>query len=122
MSKKVYAYALMITVGMATAMDALATPLGRLFLSPEQRQLLDQQRQSNPVFQPGTQNLPPPLLINGQVHSRNGHRQTWINGVLIDHDPMLARLPVGDRISPATGGRDTLLHGGHLKRYEETRR
>jgi hypothetical protein len=54
--------------------------LGRLFFTPERRQILDRQRQLNIQEK---QEIPedPTLTINGVVTRSSGKRTVWINGV-----------------------------------------
>ena len=53
--------------------------LGRLFFTPEHRQLLDQQRQTN--FRAQEENPQAPMLtINGVVLRSSGKRTIWVNG------------------------------------------
>ena len=54
--------------------------LGRLFFTPERRQMLDRQRQLNIQEK---QEIPedPTLTINGVVARSSGKRTAWINGV-----------------------------------------
>lgn len=52
--------------------------LGRLFLTPEKRDLLDRQRALNSLENQTLEE--PQILINGQVRRSSGKRTTWING------------------------------------------
>lgn len=54
-------------------------PLGRLFLTPEKRELLDRQRAVN-ALESQAASEEPQILINGQVRRSTGKRTTWING------------------------------------------
>lgn len=87
-------------------------PLGRLFLTPAQRQQLEHQRLSNPFFQPAEQQLAPPLRIDGQLMPSQGQRQIWINGQAASPSTPLA---VGEQLSPSTGARAGLLKDGKLQ-------
>jgi hypothetical protein len=64
--------------GPAAAQES--SDLGRLFFTPERRQLLDRQRELNIEAQ---QDVPddPTLVINGVVSRSSGKRTVWINGV-----------------------------------------
>ena len=57
--------------------------LGRLFFTPERRQILDRQRQFNIQER---KEIPedPTLTINGVVTRSSGKRTVWINGVAQD--------------------------------------
>lgn len=54
-------------------------PLGRLFLTPEKREILDRQRALN-VLESQTTNEEPEIRVNGLVRRSSGKRTTWING------------------------------------------
>ena len=61
------------------AAPASAQELGRLFFTPERREILDRQRQFNI---PERTEIPedPTLTINGVVTRSSGKRTVWING------------------------------------------
>lgn len=87
-------------------------PLGRLFLTPQQRVALDQQRRRDPSASAGASQS---LTITGEVRSASGGRTRWINGRADWHgDAPVPRLPVGDRYDPATGERQPLLGDGQI--------
>lgn len=99
--------ALPLLAGPATAEPAA---LGRLFLTPQQRQALDSRRLQTPGD--GGQRS---LTVNGEVRSASGGRTRWINGQADWSGTAPApRLPVGDRFDPATGERQPLLDGGRI--------
>lgn len=54
--------------------------LGRLFFTPERRQILDRQRQLN-IQEKQEVVEDPTLTINGIVTRNSGQRTVWINGV-----------------------------------------
>ena len=111
--------------------------LGRLFFTPERRQLLDRQRQLNIQER---KEIPedPTLTINGVVTRSSGKRTVWINGVAQDErdtgsgiaampnraNPgkvvvqpdggQAARASVGDMVNRNTGETSDLLGGGRL--------
>ena len=64
----------------APALAQTQAPLGRLFFTPEKRQLLDRQRDLNVQAQQETPE-DPTLTINGVVTRSSGKRTVWINGV-----------------------------------------
>lgn len=86
-------------------------PLGRLFLTPQQRQELDRLRQQ----EAGSDNRGS-LTVNGEVRSSSGSRTRWINGQAdwqgIGPAPAV---PVGDSIDPVTGERRPLLGDGRIQ-------
>ena len=63
----------------ATAQDT-SSELGRLFFTPERRQLLDRQRQLH-VQEKQDVSEDPALTINGVVTRSSGKRTIWINGL-----------------------------------------
>jgi hypothetical protein len=63
----------------ATSQDT-ANDLGRLFFTPERRQLLDRQRQQH-VQEKQDVSEDPDLTINGVVTRSSGKRTVWVNGL-----------------------------------------
>lgn len=92
-----------------------AEPLGRLFFTPAQRAAWDQQRQLQPVAEPGAAAL---LSMDGLVRRSSGRQTTWINGrASTEAAPLPAgvrRLKVGETIDLESGERTDLLKGGRL--------
>lgn len=112
--------------------------LGRLFFTPERRQLLDRQRELNIEAQ---QEVPddPTLVINGVVSRSSGKRTVWINGVpqndnatpsgvsvvprrgapgrvIVQTDEMAKEdAAVGDSINRDTGESTDILEGGEIR-------
>ena len=74
---------------LAAALAASAVPypasgqeLGRLFFTPEQRQMLDRQRQLNAEVHQEIQRPEDPVLtIDGVVTRSSGKKTVWINGI-----------------------------------------
>jgi hypothetical protein len=90
-------------------------PLGRLFLTPEQRARLDLQRQRNPGFTPNAGDYQPSQTLNGEVRSSTGRRTLWINGeVDWSGDSQTPPIPVGDTINANTGERESLIGEGKI--------
>jgi hypothetical protein len=69
---------LLLTITLTPAASAEET-LGRLFFTPERRQVLDRQRQLN-IRENQQINEDPTLTINGVVTRSSGKRTSWING------------------------------------------
>jgi len=112
--------------------------LGRLFFTPEQRQLLDRQRQINLQNQPDFPETTT-LTIDGVVTRSSGKRTVWINGTpqndnetpsgiavaprkshpgKIDvESPNIStgKARVGDSIDRNTGETTDLLNGGEIR-------
>ncbi len=110
--------------------------LGRLFFTPERRQLLDHQRQFN--VQERTPTEAQTLTINGVVTRSSGKRTGWVNGLVVEENngasdinvvPMRKNpghvvvqagksaptsAKVGDTVHSDTGETTDLLHGGRI--------
>lgn len=56
-------------------------PLGRLFFTPQQRAVLDRQRQLNLMPNRMGQEDSGSLTINGVVKRSSGRHTTWVNGI-----------------------------------------
>lgn len=72
--------ALLVLGMLATSAMAIADEeLGRLFFTPEKRELLNHQRALNTL---DSQDVveDPQIVVNGQVRRSSGKRTTWING------------------------------------------
>ncbi len=97
------------------AIHAQPAPLGRLFLDPQQRARLDQQRQRNPLFLPNLPAGESRQTFNGEVRRSDGKSTRWINGEAdwTNRTPP-PRVPVGDTIDPGTGQRESLLGDGRI--------
>lgn len=108
--------AALLIVSAAAPSLADAPGLGRLFLDPQQRAMLDVQRQHNPGFLPNTGDSEASQTINGEVRSSNGRSIRWINGEAHwDGAAQPPRVPVGDTFNPATGERESLIGGGRIE-------
>lgn len=108
----------LLAAGMAgKALAETREPLGRLFLTPEKRELLDRQRAQNTLENVGGSEEPA-LLVNGQVQRSSGKRTIWINGQLQHDDgsrPLAARADqVG--IDSGDGSRTAVRVGETLDR------
>ena len=68
-------------VCLAVPAAAAAEELGRLFLTPQQRQDLDRRRASNRAEEEAPQIKEGPLRLDGHVQRSSGKTTTWINGV-----------------------------------------
>ena len=117
---------------------AAEEPLGRLFFTPERRQQLDRQRESNTLDKQPV-NAEPGLSVDGVVTRSGGKSTVWINGspqhgreggsdlqvtpgrgnparviVRADGSPAVSAR-VGDTIDRGTGRTHDLLDGGQLR-------
>lgn len=112
--KRFVLLALMLPL-LAPALHAQPAPLGRLFLDPQQRARLDQQRQRNPQFLPNLPAGESRQTFNGEVRRSDGKNTRWINGEADWSSGTPApRVPVGDTIDPGTGQRESLLGDGRI--------
>jgi len=60
---------------------AAAEELGRLFMTPQQRQDLDRRRTTNRAEEEVPQIREGPLTLDGHVQRSSGKTATWINGI-----------------------------------------
>ena len=130
---------LVILAGAASPVVGEET-FGRLFFTPERRQMLDRQREQNLLSQ---QEAPeePTLTINGDVARSSGRRTVWVNGIAQTEkggagdllvtprrdDPArifvqpsqapAASARVGETINRNTGESQNLLGGGSISRH-----
>ena len=109
---------------------ANAQELGRLFLTPQQRQDLDRRRATNRAEEEAPQIKEGPLTLDGHVQRSSGKSATWINGVPQydsdgDHDPTRVTvtpnagepgvsLKVGQTYERANGEIRGILNGGEI--------
>lgn len=84
-------------------------PLGRLFLTPQQRASLDRQRLQNNNFQANQASQ----TFNGEIRRSNGSSVRWVNGEANwNTPPTQQNIVVGDTYHPGTGERQSLLGSG----------
>lgn len=124
------ALALMLAC-LGSSAAAAAEPLGRLFLTPEQRQDLDRRRATNRAEEEAPQIREGPLTLEGHVQRSSGKSATWINGVP-QYDSQSSRDPakvtvvpnegepgvdlkVGQTLERSSGGVRDGLAGGEVK-------
>ena len=87
-------------------------PLGRLFMTPQQRSTLDRQRL---LGQHPTNNVDSEasFTFDGEVRRSSGKNTRWING-----EPQTATtrpaIPPGDSFHPATGEHESVLGDGRI--------
>ena len=91
------------------AAQAEEEPLGRLFLTPQQRAVLDRQRMQNTNFQANESSQ----TFNGEIRRSNGSSIRWVNGEANwNTTGAKQNVPVGDTYHPGTGERQSLLGSG----------
>jgi hypothetical protein len=103
---------------LAAPAAAAAEELGRLFLTPQQRQDLDRRRATNRAeVEAPPQIKEGPLTLDGQVQRSSGKTTTWINGVPQD-DSYSGRNPAQLIVVPNEGEPGVGLRVGET--YERT--
>lgn len=127
---------LLLLIAASTGIRA-AEPLGRLFFTPEQRAILERQRQAGLLETPGPEGTA--LSLDGVVVRSGGRRTVWINGRpqhenetatgvgaavatgqpgrarLVTGDTEAADLGVGESIDRATRERNGGIAGGRIQ-------
>ncbi len=81
---------------------AAADELGRLFLTPQQRQDLDRRRTTNRAEEEAPQIKEGPLTLDGHVQRSSGKTATWINGIP-QYDRDAGRDPAQVKVVPNVG-------------------
>ncbi len=125
---------LMLMCFAASASATAAEELGRLFLTPQQRQDLDRRRATNRTEEEAPQIREGPLTLDGQVQRSSGRTTTWINGTpqydsYSSRDPARitvtpnegepgVRLKIGQTYDRASGQVRDKLGGGEIKMRE----
>ena len=97
----------LLSLAVAASMPASAEELGRLFLSPDQRNLLDARRKARVPDKPVEVVVESPITsVNGMVSRGGGKSTVWVNGQPIPEGSK----PDGIRVSPrqADSGRVTV--------------
>jgi len=90
-----------------------AEELGRLFLTPQQRQDLDRRRATNRAEEEAPQIKEGPLTIEGHVQRSGGKAVTWINGVP-QYDSRASRDPTRVTVVPNEGEPGVSLKIGQI--------
>ena len=116
---KVFASALLIVAASGSQAQVQQEPLGRLFFTPEQRAVLERQKQHNQnssaLVDDGA-----PLTLNGRVTRSSGRNTAWINGTALDERDAaqtLSRTPLrpGETaFGPGKGEQTDVLNGGTI--------
>lgn len=99
------------------AEPAAAEELGRLFLTPQQRQDLERRRTSNRVEEEAPQIMEGPLRVDGQVRRSSGKTTTWINSAP-EYDNQTGSDPARVTVVPNPGEPGISLKVGQT--YERT--
>ena len=102
---------------LASPAAVMAQELGRLFLTPQQRQDLDRRRATNRAEEEAPQVKEGPLTLEGQVQRSSGKAVTWINGVP-QYDSRASRDPARATVVPNEGEPGVSLKIGQI--YERS--
>lgn len=94
-----------------------AEELGRLFLTPQQRQDLDRRRATNRAEEEAPQIMEGPLTLDGHVQRSSGKTTTWINSAP-QYDSGAGRDPARVTVVPNAGAPGVSLKVGEI--YERT--
>jgi len=87
----------------ASSAAAASEELGRLFLTPQQRQDLDRRRMTNKAEEEApAQAKEGPLTVNGHIQGSGGKTTTWINGAP-EYDSHASRDPTQITVAPNPG-------------------
>ena len=102
-----------IVLTIAAPAAATAEELGRLFLTPQQRQDLDRRRATNRAEEEAPQIREGPLTLEGHVQRSGGRTTTWINGVP-QYDSHPSRDPARITVVPNAGEPGVSLKIGQI--------
>jgi len=102
---------------LATPSAIAAEELGRLFLTPQQRQDLDRRRATNRAEEEAPQIREGPLTVEGHLQRSSGKTTTWINGAP-QYDGAAGRDPAQVTVVPNAGEPGVSLKVGQI--YERT--
>jgi len=113
----VFASLALMLACLAASAPAPAQELGRLFLTPQQRQDLDRRRASNRAEEEAPQISEGPLTLEGHLQRSSGRTATWINGVP-QYDSHKSGDPAEVTVVPNEGEAGVRLKVGEI--YERT--
>ena len=112
--------ALALSLSCFVSPAAAAEELGRLFLTPQQRQDLDRRRATNRAEEEAPQIMEGPLTLDGHVQRSSGRTTTWINSApQYDSDSGAGRDPARVTVVPNAGEPGVSLKVGQT--YERAR-
>jgi len=107
----------LVLVCLAAPAAVTAEELGRLFLTPQQRQDLDRRRATNRAEEEAPQIMEGPLTLDGHVQRSSGKTTTWINSAP-QYDSGGGRDPARVTVVPNAGEPGVSLKVGEI--YERT--
>lgn len=111
MSKRLLACLLLLA---ASAAGAQSEPLGRLFMTPQQRAALDRERLLGLSQRQSDLDSEASYTFNGEVRRSSGKNTRWINGEAQPGAAGSPAIPAGDTFHPATGEHDSVLGDGRI--------
>jgi hypothetical protein len=111
MSKRLFTCLLLVA---ATAAGAQSEPLGRLFMTPQQRSALDRERLLGLNQRQSELDSEASYTYNGEVRRSSGRNTRWINGEAQPGATGSPQIPAGDTFHPATGEHDSVLGDGRI--------
>jgi hypothetical protein len=106
--------AALLLLAASTAAPGADEPLGRLFMTPQQRSALDRERLLGQTQRRSDLDSEASYTYNGEVRRSSGTNTRWING---EPQPAAAGnpgIPPGDTFHPATGERESILGDGRI--------
>jgi hypothetical protein len=113
LTSTIFAPLALILLCLAAPAATAAEELGRLFLTPQQRQDLDRRRSTNRAEEEAPQIREGPLTLEGHVQRSSGKSTTWINGVPQD-DSHASRDPARLTVVPNVGEPGVSLKIGQI--------
>jgi hypothetical protein len=111
MSKCLFACLLLLATSAASAQNE---PLGRLFMTPQQRAALDRERLLGLNQRQSELDSEASYTYNGEVRRSSGKNTRWINGEAQPGAAGSPLIPAGDTFHPATGEHDSVLGDGRI--------
>ena len=113
LKSRFFASLALILLCLAAPAAAAAEELGRLFLTPQQRQDLDRRRATNRAEEEAPQIREGPLTLEGHLQRSSGRTATWINGVP-QYDSHASRDPARIMVIPNQGEPGVSLRVGQI--------
>ena len=104
----------LLLVVAASSSPAQNEPLGRLFMTPQQRSALDRERLLGLTQRQSDLDTEASYTYNGEVRRSSGKNTRWINGEPQPGTAGNPGIPPGDTFHPATGERESVLGDGRI--------
>ena len=113
LKRKLAVALVLLLASLAAPAATAAAQLGRLFLTPQQREDLDRRRATNRAEEEAPQIKEGPLTLDGHVQRSSGKTATWINGVP-QYDSHAGRDPARVTVVPNAGEPGVSLKVGEI--------